>query len=62
MWLELTHTKTPSSASVGGGDKTHPITHRKLKLTMEDVIVVLSILHGLEKTLINVHEEDTMVT
>lgn len=58
MWLELTHAKTPSSASVGG-DKTHPITHRKLKLTMEAVIVVLSVLLGLEKTLINVHEEDT---
>lgn len=38
-----------------------PITHHEVKFTMADVVVALSILLGLEKTLVNLHEEDVTV-
>jgi hypothetical protein len=34
----------------------HPITHRKLQLTVMVVVAALDILLGLEKTLLNLHQ------
>jgi hypothetical protein len=46
-----------SNECVNRWRQPHPITHRELKLTMEVVVVALSIQLGLEKALVSLCEE-----
>jgi hypothetical protein len=57
---------TSSSPTPPGGttrlQRARPITHRELKFMMTVLIVALSILLGLEKTLVYLREEAIVVT